>query len=55
MVYPGVVYDGYMAFLKPSHDTREITLVIPNVKMDFNANNEPQKSDDFYFDFEVKS
>ncbi len=54
-VYPGVVYDGYMAFLKPSHEAKQITLIIPNIKLDFNPNNEPQKSLDFTFDFEVKA
>lgn len=55
IVHPQVVYDGYIAFLKPAHETEQITLVFPDVKTGFNSNDEPQQSFDFYFDFDVKS
>ncbi|MBI1976410.1 MAG: hypothetical protein HYS56_02760 [Candidatus Omnitrophica bacterium] len=55
MVYPGVVYDGYIAFLKPSHETQEITLILPNIRMDFNAQGEAEHAIDFVFDFGVKA
>ncbi|MDP8234489.1 MAG: hypothetical protein P9M06_06810 [Candidatus Saelkia tenebricola] len=50
-VYPGVVYDGFVAFLRPIPDARDMKLVFSNIKTTFDVNDEALESIDFTFSF----
>ena len=50
-VFPGVVYDGLIAFWTPAGEAKKLHLVIANVKTDFDANDWPKTALDFQFDF----
>lgn len=53
-VYPGVVYDGYIAFLKPSLQAKRLRLLFSNIKTRFDVNDEALGSIDFVFEFECE-
>ncbi len=50
-LYPGVTYDGLVAFWSPRTDTKTLRLILGEIKPDFNAKDEPQASLDFPFEF----
>ncbi len=50
-LYPGVVYDGLLAFWNPPAGQRTLRLLITNVKTDFDANDLPRVSLEFPFEF----
>ncbi len=50
-LFPGVVYDGLVAFWTPAAEAKKLHLVLPNVKTDFDVNDWPKTSFDFQFDF----
>ena len=52
-LYPGVVHDGLIAFWNPAPDTASVRLLLPGIKTDFDANDWPQTSLDFSFDFQT--
>ncbi len=52
-VYPGIAYDGYVAFPRPHPSTRSMRLLIFN-KTDFNAADVPANAVPFEFSFTVE-
>jgi len=52
-LYDGVVYDGLVAFWSPHQDTQRLTLLVTNLKTEFDANDLPNKSLEFPFEFTV--
>ena len=52
-LYPDIVHDGLLAFWTPSVDATKLRLLIANIKIDFNANDEPQHVLDFPFEFTI--
>jgi len=50
-VYPGVIYDGFIAFLRPIPDAKDIRLIFSNIKTKFDVNDEALESIDFVFNF----
>ena len=53
LLYPGVVYDGFVAFWTPHRSATTLRAVWP-IKMELNANDEPQKVIDFDLPFTVQ-
>jgi hypothetical protein len=51
VLYPGVTYDGWVAFWSPNQEAKKLTLLLTNIKTDFNANDEPQTVLEVPFDF----
>jgi hypothetical protein len=49
--HPGVIHDGLIAFWNPSVNATKVRLRITDIKTDFSAENLPQTSLDFEFDF----
>jgi len=49
--HPGVIHDGLIAFWNPSVNATTVRLRIADIKTDFSADNLPQTSLDFEFDF----
>jgi len=49
--HPGVIHDGLIAFWNPSVNATKVRLRVANLKTDFSADNLPQTSLDFEFDF----
>lgn len=52
-LHNGVIYDGYIAFLKPNQAAKTLTLIFPNIKTGFDADDKATKSVDFEFNFSV--
>lgn len=52
-LYPGVIYDGLLAFWTPSVRTKKLRLLLSGIKTDFDASDLPQTSLDMPFDFTV--
>ena len=52
-LYPGVVHDGFIAFWSPSPLAKKLRLLITNIKTEFDANDLPQSSTEFAFDFDA--
>lgn len=52
-LYPGVVYDGLVAFWNPASTAKVLRVLVTNVKTNFNANNEPTLSLEFPFEFDA--
>lgn len=50
-LYPGVIYDGLVAFWTPSKAATKLRLVVADVKTDFDAKDEARASSDFSFEF----
>jgi hypothetical protein len=50
---PGVVYDGFIFFIRPHKDAKDIKLILSNVKTDFDPGNLPKRSMNFTYDFEL--
>ena len=50
-LYPGVVYDGLIAFWNPSTTATTLRLLVTNIKADFDANDEPKTALEFSFEF----
>jgi len=50
-LYDGVVYDGLVAFWSPHQQTQRVKLFLTNLKTDFNANDWPQTTLEFAFEF----
>ncbi|MDP8216487.1 MAG: hypothetical protein P9L98_04130 [Candidatus Kaelpia imicola] len=50
-LYPGVVYDGYLCFLKPNSKAKDVKLIMSNIKTSFDVNDEALGRIDFKFDF----
>lgn len=53
-VHTGVIYDGYICFLNPHKNAQQLTLVIPNIRYDFDANEEARDSLEFRFNFSIQ-
>lgn len=52
-VYPTVVYDGYVAFLKPISSANKLKLIFANIKVKFDSDDRAQESLDFEFEFNI--
>lgn len=52
-LFPGVIYDGYISFIRPHKDAKHLRLIVGNVKTDFDANDAPRRAIDFPFEFDV--
>jgi len=52
-VYDNIIYDGYTAFLRPHPESKTIKVMIPGVKLHFNAKDEPGVSHDFIFEYNI--
>ena len=53
-VYPGIAYDGYVAFPRPHPDSSSLRLLINNLKTDFNAADVPANAIHFEFPLTVE-
>ena len=53
-IFPGIAYDGYVAFPRPHPSTTSIRLLIHNLKTDFNAADIPASAVHFEFPFGVE-
>ncbi len=52
-LYPGVVYDGLIAFWSPNRNAATLRLLVTNLKTEFDAKDQPQRSLEFPFSFTV--
>ena len=52
-LYPGVTYDGLIAFWSPSQRATRLKLLITNVKTDFTASESPQTALEFTVEFTI--
>lgn len=52
-LFPGVVYDGYISFIRPHKDAKHLRLLLSNIKTDFDPNDEPKRAFDFPFEFDM--
>lgn len=50
-LYDGVVYDGLIAFWSPHRESQKLTLILDNVKTNFDAADLPQAALEFVFEF----
>lgn len=50
-MYPGVIHDGLITFWSPNAKATKLRLLVTNVKTDFDANDFPQTSLEFPFEF----
>lgn len=50
-LHPGVIHDGLVAYWSPVLDAKVLKLLITNIKTDFDANDYPQTSLEFAFEF----
>lgn len=53
-VYPGIAYDGYVAFPRPHPNAKSVRLLIDNVKTNFNAEDIPDRAVPFEFSFVIE-
>ena len=53
-VFPGIAYDGYVAFPRPHPNATSVRLLIHNIKTDFNAADVPGSAIDFEFPFSIE-
>ena len=53
-VFPGIAYDGYVAFPRPHPNATLVRLLIHNVKTDFNAADIPANAIHFEFPFDIE-
>lgn len=53
-VYPGIAYDGYIAFPLPHPSSTSVRLLIFNIKTDFNAADIPANAVHFEFPFDIE-
>lgn len=53
MVFPGVAYDGYVAFPRPHPNATSVRLIIGSLKTDFDPADVPTASSDFEFPFHI--
>lgn len=53
-VYPGIAYDGYVAFPRPHPNATSVRLMISGIKSDFNAADVPGKVVHFEFPFDIE-
>lgn len=54
-VHNGIIYDGYIAFLRPHQEARAIRLLLANIKLRFDPDDRAQQSLDFLFEFTIQS
>lgn len=52
-LFPGVIYDGYISFIRPHKDAKHLRLILSNVKTDFDPNDIPKRAVDFPFEFDM--
>ncbi len=53
-VFPGIAYDGYIAFPLPHPSVTSVRLLIHNIKTDFNAADQPGTAVHFEFPFTLE-
>ena len=53
-VFPGIAYDGYVAFPRPHPNANSVRLLIHNIKTDFNAADLPANAIHFEFPFTIE-
>jgi len=53
-VFPGIGYDGYIAFPRPHPNATSVRLLIHNLKTDFNADDRPGTAVHFEFPFTLE-
>jgi len=53
-VYPGIAYDGYVAFPRPHPNASNVRLLIYNIKSDFLPSDIPTHVIDFEFSFSIE-
>lgn len=54
-VYNGVSYDGLIAFFKPLRDSSKVKLKLPDIKTEFDVNDEALREIEFETSFEIIS
>lgn len=52
-LFPGVVHDGLVAFWNPNRNAKKVKLLVNNIKTDYSAEELPQTSLDFVFEFQI--
>lgn len=52
-LYPGVVHDGLVAFWSPSLHATKLTLLVTNIKTNFDASDLPKTSIEHIFTFQI--
>ena len=55
MIHSGVTYDGLVTFWAPSRQASKLTLLLTNIKTDFNADDKPQTSLEVPIEFTATS
>lgn len=53
-VYPGIAYDGYIAFPRPHPSSTSVRLLIQDIKTDFNPADVPGNAVHFEFPFQIE-
>lgn len=53
-LHNNVIYDGYIAFLRPHHAAKKLTLILSNIKLGFDKEDKPLESVDFEFQFDIR-
>ena len=53
-IFPGIAYDGYVAFPRPHPKAASLHLLIHNIKIDFNAADEPANAVHFEFPLSIE-
>ncbi len=53
-VYPGIAYDGYVAFPRPHPNAKSVRLLIDSIKTNFNAEDIPDRAVPFEFSFVIE-
>ena len=54
-LYPGVSYDGLIAFWNPTPNATHLRLLVTNIKSDFDASDWPKTAIEFLFEFNATS
>ncbi len=54
-VHNGIIYDGYIAFLRPHQEARALRVLLANIKSSFDPDDRAQRSTDYLFEFSIQS
>lgn len=53
-IYPGVAIDGVVVFWNPASDATKLRLIVSNIRTNYRADNLPETTIDFPFEFAAK-
>lgn len=53
-LHNNVIYDGYIAFLRPHHAAKKLTLILPHIRVGLDKEDKPLDLVDFEFQFDIK-